>query len=244
MFITFRKWTALYLLTLLLLFCGFAAILWQGNAVKTSKNISISEEGGGFVLVIDPGHGGFDGGAVADDGTVEAQVNLAVSLQIEELARLVGMETAMTRRDDTAMDSPEAGTVRQRKVSDLKNRVEFANGVPGGVLLSIHQNSLPGFKSVHGAQVFYNKSGEALALAVQEALNTVINDRPKEIKAAGSNIYLLDNAEIPAVLVECGFLSNQQETALLNAQTYQTRLALTVFAAAREHLTRPAEAIT
>lgn len=234
MFITFKKWTALYLLTLLALFLGFAAILWQGRTVNASKNLSLApEDGEGVVLVIDPGHGGFDGGALAEDGTEEADINLAVGLQIEELARLVGMESVITRRDDTAMDGPEAQTVRQRKVSDLKNRVALANDTPGGVLLSIHQNSLPEVRSVHGAQAFHNEDGAALALAVQEALNAVINDRPKEAKAAGSGIYLIHNAQVPAVLVECGFLSNQTETALLNTPAYRTRLAVTVFASLR-----------
>lgn len=241
MFITFKKWTALYLLTLLLLFIGFAAILWQGSAVNASKNLSLPQKNRDFVLVIDPGHGGFDGGAVADDGTVEAQINLAVSLQIEELAKLVGVETVMTRREDAAMDDPSAATVRQRKVSDLKNRVDLANSISGGILLSIHQNSLPQVQSVHGAQVFYNRGGEALALALQETLNSVINDRPKETKEAGSNIYLINNAQIPAVLVECGFLSNQQETALLNTQPYQTRLALTIFSTVRRYVPTAAD---
>lgn len=241
MFITFKKWTALYLLTLLLLFAGFAAILWQGSAVNASKNLTLSNEAEDFVLVIDPGHGGFDGGALAGDGTVEAHINLAIGLQIEEIARLVGTKTEMTRREDTAMDSPDAGTVRQRKVSDLKNRSAFVNSVPNGVLVSIHQNSLPEVLSVHGAQAFYNGAGEALALPVQEALNKVINDRPKEAKAAGSSIYLLDSVDVPGILVECGFLSNQWETSLLKTQSHQTRLALTVFASVRNYVTNPAE---
>ncbi len=233
MFITFRKWTALYLLTLLLLFTGFAAIVWQGRTVKASKNIALRQEGGP-ALMIDPGHGGFDGGAVAGDGTVEAEINLAVGLQMEAIAQLVGTETVMTRREDAALDSPGAGTVRQRKVSDLKNRVELVEGVPGGVLVSIHQNSLPEVRRYRGAQVFYNgaEGSEALALAVQDALNTAINDRPKEIKAAGQSIYLLCHTTKPAVLVECGFLSNQQETELLKSHAYQTRLAITILSAA------------
>lgn len=234
MFITFKKWTALYILVLLGLFACFAAILWQGSAVNASKNLELRQ--GGAVLVIDPGHGGFDGGALAEDGTVEAQVNLAVALQMEDLARLIGVETVMTRREDTALDDPKAGTIRQRKSSDLKNRAELANSVSGGVLVSIHQNSLPESTSVHGAQAFYNGAGEELALAVQEALNSTINDRPKEAKAAGSSVYLLSHTEIPAVLVECGFLSNPAETDLLNTQTHQTRLALVIFASVLGHL--------
>lgn len=231
MFITFKKWTALYLLTLLVLFGVFAAILWQGNAVKASKNVPLEQEGG-FVLVIDPGHGGMDGGAVSQDGTVESQVNLALGLRLEEVAALVGVETAMTRREDVDLHDGEAATVRAKKASDLRNRAAFANGVAGGVLVSLHQNSLPQAPGVHGAQVFYaeTEGSRELAEAVQAALNGAVNDRAKTCKAAGDGVYLLKKAEVPAILVECGFLSNQEETALLNTEGHRTRLAVTILA--------------
>ena len=223
MFLTFKKWTAFYLLTLLLLFAGFAAILWQGSAINASKNLTLGEGGGGTVLVVDPGHGGIDGGAVA------AQINLAVALQMEELARLVGVDMEMTRREDVSLHDSDAGTVRQKKASDLKNRAALANGVPGGVLVSIHQNSLPQVPSVSGAQVFYNTvaGSQELAEAVQAVLNETLNARPKEAKA-GSGVYLLEHSQIPSILVECGFLSNPQETALLCTPEYQTKLAVSV----------------
>ncbi len=235
MFITFKKWSALYILVLLVLFAGFAAILWRGSAINASKNL-ILEQAGEAVLVIDPGHGGMDGGAVAADGTVEAGINLAVGLQMEALSELLGREVLLTRREDVSLHDEAAGSVRQKKVSDLRNRADLANSVPGAVLISIHQNSLPEAKTVHGAQAFYNPAGEALAQGVQAALNTAINDRPKEPKAAGSGIYLLEHTQIPAVLVECGFLSNPDETALLNTEAYQTRLAVTILASVLENL--------
>ena len=126
MFLTFKKWTALYLLTLLALFGIFAAILWQGSAVNASKNLSL-EQGGGFVLIIDPGHGGMDGGAVSKDGTIEAQINLEIGLRMEEIAQMLGVETVMTRREDVDLHDESAGTVRQQNVSDLKNRVAKAD---------------------------------------------------------------------------------------------------------------------
>lgn len=227
MFITFKKWSALYVLVLLVLFAGFAAILWRGSAINASKSLTL-EQREEAVLVIDPGHGGMDGGAVAEDGTVEADINLAVCLQMEALADFLGRETVLTRRDDVSLHDEAAGSVRQKKISDLKNRAELANSVPGGILVSIHQNSLPEAKTVHGAQAFYNPGGEALAKGIQDALNAAINDRPKESKAAGSGIYLLEHAQVPAVLVECGFLSNPDETALLNSEVHQTRLAVTI----------------
>lgn len=237
MFITFKKWTALYVATILALFAIFAAILWQGNAVNASKNLELKQNGE-FILIIDPGHGGFDPGAVASDGTTESKINLAVGLQMEEMARLLGVETDMTRREDVSTESDANAAVRQRKNSDLKNRVEQINGISGGVLVSLHQNSLPQVPAVHGAQVFYSEVEDSRKLAetVQSALNTVINDRNKEVKAAGGGVYLLKNAKIPAILVECGFLSNGDETALLNTQAHQNRLALTILASVLEHL--------
>lgn len=237
MFITFKKWTALYLITLLALFAIFAAILWQGSAVNASKNLELSQDRS-FVMIIDPGHGGFDPGAVASDGTAESQVNLKIALQMEEIARLLGVETDMTRREDVSTESDSSAAIRQRKNSDLKNRVEHVNGISGGVLVSLHQNSLPQVPSVHGAQVFYSETegSRELAEAVQESLNAVVNDRAKEVKAAGSGVYLLKNAKIPSVLVECGFLSNNEETALLNTQAHQNRLALTILASVLNHL--------
>lgn len=236
MFITFKKWTALYMVTILALFLVFAVIFWKGSAVNASKNLEMEQS---FVLVIDPGHGGFDPGAVASDGTTESRINLEVGLQLEEMARLLGIGTEMTRREDVSTESDAAAAIRQRKNSDLQNRVAQVNGVAGGVLVSLHQNSLPQVPSVHGAQVFYSEAdgSRALAEAVQDWLNTTINDRAKEVKAAGSGVYLLKKAEIPAILVECGFLSNGEETARLNTQTYQNRLALTVLASVLDHLT-------
>ena len=240
MFLTFKKWTALYVVTLLALFAVFAAILWQGTAVNASKNLSLSE-GGGLVLVIDPGHGGFDPGAVAADGTAESQVNLKVALQMEEIARLLGVKTDMTRREDVSTESDATAAVRQRKNSDLQNRVAQINGVSGGVLVSLHQNSLPQVPSVHGAQVFYGETVplRELAESIQAALNQTVNDRAKEVKAAGGGVYLLKKAEIPAILVECGFLSNSEETVLLNSQAHQNRLAVTILASALAHLNQP-----
>ncbi len=242
MFFTFKKWTALYLATLLALFAIFAAILWQGAAVNASKNLSLAQDGG-LVLVIDPGHGGFDPGAVAADGTAESRINLEVALQMEELARFLGVPTEMTRREDVSTESDPSAAVRQRKNSDLQNRVSQVNGVPGGVLVSLHQNSLPQVPSVTGAQVFYaGVPGSAdLAAAVQEGLNRTVNARAKESKAAGGGVYLLSHAEIPAILVECGFLSNSGETALLNTQSHQNRLAVTVLASVLDHLRGTAE---
>ncbi len=235
MFLTFKKWTAIYILSLIGLFACFALILWQGSAINASKQQALTE---GPVLVIDPGHGGPDGGTVAQDGTTEAEINLPIALRMESLANLLGVETVMTRREDVSIFDPDAATVRQKKVSDLKNRADLASSIPGGVFISIHQNSLPGFPNVHGAQTFYNgrEGAELWGSLLQETLNVTVNDRPKAPRKAGSDIYIMDHADCPAVLVECGFLSNPQETKTLKDPSTQTRLAVILMSSTMEYL--------
>ena len=239
MFLTFKKWSALYLLSLVLLFVGFAVIWQQGRAIRTSAAAPPRLEEEGPVLIIDPGHGGEDGGAVSPDGTVESGINLAVVLKLEEGAKLLGWETEMTRRDDISIYDAGAETLRQKKVSDLKNRVALCNSIPEGVLISIHQNSLPLAPRVRGAQVFYNGNpgSQELAQAIQDELNRTINaENPKSAKSIASGVYLMENVSCPAVLVECGFLSNHEEAQLLKDENYQKRLAAVILSAATEHL--------
>ena len=128
---------------------------------------------------------------------------------------------------------PGLATMRQQKVSDIHNRVELVNGIPGAVLLSIHQNSLPSSPVTHGAQAFRSRTPEAetLAQVLQNVLNTVVNThRAKEPKQIAKSIYLMNHATVPAVLVECGFLSNEEETARLRQGAYQTKLAAAIAA--------------
>jgi len=178
-------------------------------------------------VVIDAGHGGEDGGALSGDGTREAGINLAVALRLQGVMDFLGVPAVMTRQEDISLHDPGLSTIRQQKTSDLKNRVEIVNAVENGLLISIHQNSLPSVPSVHGAQVFYNGSGEALALTLQELLNGAVNThREKAAKPAPPEIYLMKHAACPAVLVECGFLSNAAETRQLTDPVYQGKLAL------------------
>lgn len=181
-------------------------------------------------VVIDAGHGGEDGGAVAADGTVESGINLSVAKRLSALLQFLGCEVKMTRSGDVSLHSPDAQTLRQKKTSDLKNRVEFINTQEDAVLISVHQNSLPSDRSVRGAQSFYAKTGgsDALAEYVQSALNIAVNDREKSKKAIHSGVYLMENVDCTAVLVECGFLSNDTESRLLTTAEHQLKLALTI----------------
>ncbi len=211
----------------------FAVIILTGSRRQAVPASGTGQGSVPRVVVIDPGHGGQDGGAVAADGTAESQINLAVSLRLEGILRFAGVPTEMTRREDVMVCDPGLSTMRQRKVSDIHNRVELVNGIPGAVLLSIHQNSLPSSPVTHGAQAFRNREPEAEALAqtMQDALNTVVNThRAKEPKQIAESIYLMNHVTVPAVLVECGFLSNEEETARLRQGEYQTKLAAAIAA--------------
>lgn len=211
---------------------GMALILWQGSG-NISAFSSQPARAVSRVVVVDPGHGGEDGGAVAGDGTVESGLNLQIAQRLNTMLRFLGQDTVMTRTEDVSIYSPGSETLRQKKVSDLKNRVALVNGLEDGVLISVHQNSLPGSPRTHGAQVFYNgvEPAPALAASVQERLNNSVNaGNGKTPKRVSDSIYLTKNTLAPAVIVECGFLSNSSETARLQEPGYQIRLAAAIAA--------------
>ena len=185
------------------------------------------------VVIVDAGHGGEDGGAVAADGTKESGINLAIAEKLGELLPFLGIETVLTRTEDVSLHDESAETLRQKKVSDLKNRTAFVNGMENAVLLSIHQNSLPSDARVRGAQAFYakTKGSDTLAKALQSTLNEAINSsKPKTERAIYSGVYLMENVERSAVLVECGFLSNAEESKVLTTEDHQKVLALAIAA--------------
>ena len=182
-------------------------------------------------IIIDAGHGGIDGGTSASDGTVVKDLNLQISLKINEILKSMGIKTAMTRTDDASLNDQNASTIRQKKVSDIKNRLAIINETDDAVFVSIHQNHFSQEK-YSGAQVFYSKNNpqsQVLAEKIRFQLISVLQpENTREIKPSGSEIYLLHHAKVPAVMVECGFLSNYNETQLLKDEKYQRKLAFTV----------------
>ena len=231
MILLIRKRTLLYT-WLAVCMIGLSAIFLAGSRRAFTPTGAMGQGSRVQTVVIDPGHGGQDGGAVAGDGTEESRINLAISLQLEQLLRFAGVRTELTRREDVMVCDPGLETMRQRKGSDLHNRASFVNGVPNAVLLSIHQNSLPGHPGVSGAQVFHNgqDGAEALALSIQNDLNMAVNIREKNAKRIDDSIYIMKHADCPAVLVECGFLSNPEETVLLQQPDYQLHMAAAIAA--------------
>ncbi|MCD8334598.1 MAG: N-acetylmuramoyl-L-alanine amidase [Clostridiales bacterium] len=178
-------------------------------------------------LVIDAGHGGEDGGAVALSGTAESVINLAIALKMDQLCGLYGVQTLLVRTEDVSLADEDAATLREKKHTDLLNRVELIENTENAVLLSIHQNNYTSADS-HGAQVFYRADTESQqwAAQLQELLRQSLDpDNTRQAAEIPGTVYLMNHVSCRAVLVECGFLSNSEENALLESDGYQTRVA-------------------
>lgn len=187
-------------------------------------------------LVIDPGHGGEDGGALSVTGKPESGYNLEIALRLNDLLRLLGWDTKLTRSTDTAIYT-SGQTIAQKKVSDLKERVRIVEQTPGAVLLSIHQNTFSDSR-YSGAQVFYARTqgSQALAEALQEALVKVLNPGSNRKAKKSDGVYLMERISLPGVLIECGFLSNRAEEDRLGEPDYQKRLCCVLASTVAEFL--------
>lgn len=181
-------------------------------------------------ILIDPGHGGADGGASAADGTLEKDLNLAMSLPLRDMLTVMGYTVQMTRTTDVMLNT-EGETLRERKVSDIHNRAAMAEDAD--LTVSIHQNKFTQ-PQYHGTQIFYSANTEesrVLADSVREQVIGLLQpNNTRELKRGTADIYLLYHATRPAILVECGFLSNQAELAKLKDAAYQQQMAFAVAA--------------
>ncbi len=180
------------------------------------------------VIVIDAGHGGMDGGAVGNDGTLEKELNLEIAMTLAELARICGYNPILTRTEDVMLSTPEgAGSA---KMQDLKARLSISSIYPEALTVSIHCNKFPS-ESCKGLQVYHSNSEQAKKIAdsIQASVKEQLQpDNRRQTKKADSSIYLLDRAVSPAVLIECGFLSNTEECEALSSREYQKSLALAI----------------
>ena len=181
-------------------------------------------------VIIDAGHGGEDGGATSYTGVLESETNLQISLRLEDMLHLLGIQTKMIRTTDRSVYT-EGKSLSAKKISDLKERVRIVNETDPAVLISIHQNT---FSDSHysGAQVFYNTKGEGelLATTLQKNFIENLNHGSNRKAKRADNIYLLEHTNTTAVLIECGFISNPQEAALLNTEQYQKSVSALIAA--------------
>lgn len=223
--------TVLAVAAMLLLMAGF--FFGAGWVRNTASVLSGRVTARRPVVILDAGHGGEDGGAIGQNGVIEKDINLAIALQLRDLLTVSGFQVVMVREDDRLICEEDLTGVRNRKRSDLENRLEIFSEYPDGVVLSIHQNRFE-VSRYAGAQMFYGKNhpqSQQLARSMQQQFQQLLQpDNQREIKQSGREIWLLWEAENPIVMAECGFLSNPEECEKLTGADYQRQVAFTLLA--------------
>ena len=204
----------------------FTSVGYKGLRKAKSANADVYSDD--ITIIIDAGHGGEDPGAV-DNGLIEKELNLDVALVLNNILISNGYKTALTRDEDILLY--RQGEENRKKHFDVRNRVEFANEFEKAIFVSIHMNKFPA-TYCRGLQTFYsenNAQSKIFADSIQENSRLLQTDNKRLVKSGNETIYLLENLDIPAVLVECGFLSNKEEAQRLSDKEYQKALAFTIY---------------
>ena len=185
----------------------------------------------GKTIVIDAGHGKPDEGAQSSRGTTEAETNLKIALKLQNLLEQSGSSVVLTRSDENAIYDLDAKTLKEKKISDIHNRVKIGNESSADIFVSIHLNKIPQ-SQYDGWQTFYksgNEQGKKLSESIQVSLNESIEKENKRVAKTIDNVYIVKHVEIPTTIVECGFLSNPEEEKKLLEDDYQNRLAWGIY---------------
>ena len=192
-------------------------------------------------ILIDPGHGGIDQGASGDMKIGEAPINLAISKKLMTFLEGSGFVVEMTRYDDSGLYSELSGTIRDKKNQDLKNRVELINNSDADLVVSIHLNSFPQ-KQYYGAHVFYQKKNETTtklaADTIQESMKNILDPINKRVPQIKRDIKIMDDTTVPVILIECGFLSNNEEERKLISDDYQEKTAWAIYTGIIKYLNK------
>lgn len=229
-----KKRKGFYLFYFLTITAVLLLAQWGSKAITViAENTPIDRE---HCIIIDPGHGGEDGGATSCAGILESTYNLEISLRLNDLFHLLGYDTRMTRTTDTSIYT-KGETIAQKKVSDLKERVRIVNETENALLLSIHQNTFSDSR-YSGAQVFYSgtQGSELLARQLQRSFVSTLNPGSNRKCKKSDGIYLMEHIDCTGVLIECGFLSNAEEEARLRSGEYQKKLCCVIAATVSEYL--------
>lgn len=184
------------------------------------------------VIILDAGHGGIDGGCVSAEGVPEKGINLNILLRLRDMLEISGYTVEVTRDSDMSIHDAGIEGIANQKSSDMDNRLEIFNKYDNAVCISIHQNQFTD-PVYSGAQMFYsgtNSDSETLAKSLQSSFSEYLQpDNKREIKLCGKELFLCYYSDNPTVMVECGFLSNPEEAAMLNTEEYQQKVAMTIF---------------
>ena len=189
-------------------------------------------------VILDAGHGGEDSGACGGDGSLEKNINLSIALEMGAQLSEQGYTVIYTRTEDKMLYSPEENVKGLRKISDLKNRVKVAAQYPEALFVSIHTNSF-GDARYSGLQVYYSTntpSSRLLAQNIQQSVREKIQNENSRTVKSGEKLYLLKNIQNPAVIIECGFMSNPEECKKLSEKEYQKQLSFSVVCGIIEYM--------
>jgi len=195
--------------------------------VVATVNLPVSNK----VIVLDAGHGVPDEGAESSRGTTEAETNLKIALKVQTLLEQSGATVILTRSDENAIYDIDSKTLKQKKISDIHNRVKIGNESSADIFVSIHLNKIPQ-QQYSGWQTFYQEGNEKsinLAKSIQTNLNDSIQKENKRVAMKLNTVYIMKHVEIPTTIVECGFLSNPEEEKLLLDDEYQNKLAWGIY---------------
>ncbi|MDV5106961.1 N-acetylmuramoyl-L-alanine amidase CwlD [Clostridium perfringens] len=213
------------------------AIMMLSFLVLNISLLKVNAEENNKVIVIDPGHGGIDGGAKSENGVIEKDINLSISLKTKVALESKGYKVIMTRSEDVGLYT-EGKKVREKKIEDLGNRVKIKKENKCDAFISIHQNMFPQ-KNCKGAQVWSanNEPSQKLGKIIQQKFKEEVDQNNKrEAKVAKKEYKILnDGYEGASVIVECGFLSNPEECELLGKEDYQNKIANTLANAIDEY---------
>lgn len=187
-------------------------------------------------VIIDAGHGGVDGGATSCTGVLESNINLEIALRLEDLMHLLGIHTKMIRKTDISVYT-KGESIAAKKVSDLKQRVLMVNEEDNALLISLHQNYFSD-QRYSGAQVFYAPvtGSDIFAKELQNAFVQTLNKGSNRKIKKADGIYLMQHINVPGALIECGFISNPTEEAMLRDPQYQKKLCCVIAAVTSTHL--------
>ena len=230
--------TVIKFIFFILVFTAIIAVFYTFGRKLIEKRLSASLNADEITVIIDAGHGGRDGGTVGVDGvSVEKDLNLDISLMICDMLKNSGINVIMTRTEDISLTDDEVGG--SRKNQDLSARLKIAESAANPIFVSVHMNAFP-IEKYSGTQVYYStndENGKSLAYLLQNNVKTFLQkDNNRKIKPAGSNIYILDKISCPAVLIECGFLSNNEECAKLADRDYRQKMAFVISSTIIEYI--------
>ena len=216
-------------LTILIVFVLVFGVAILNDNKESVPTVSLPVSG--KTIVIDAGHGKPDEGAQSSRGTTEAETNLKIALKLQNLLEQSGSSVVLTRSDENAIYDLDAKTLKEKKISDIHNRVKIGNESSADIFVSIHLNKIPQ-QQYDGWQTFYNaesQEGQKLAVSIQNNLNNAIQKENNRVAKSIENIYIIKHVEIPITIVECGFLSNPEEEQKLLEDEYQDRLAWGIY---------------